>query len=452
MATDGGSWNNLPSVILLEVFKYLPRNDTISASSTCKQWRQHLYHATLWRNLTFNINSHHEDTVARNRYLASCFAKKLRSATVKFDSLDPVCVEEAARVVKKLSKNTELRKFHLMPSNCHSEYSGRCEALKQFCGSNGLQMLRKIATSSLYMEELTLGCMEDATSYSKELLHTLVNYQSASLRVLGLATLKDDPDDYLLPELDSSLFQNFRHLQILSIDYDNVDDRLLLALNTGHMKRLMVHVHGIADSHPSTSDAAWNTFRLSNPNCELRLSLIHSYDAVGVLHNSILRPCMPLTHLRAFFCEQINVYALQQASQWYANTLRSIQWVDSLQSAATNTLLDLGEQMMTNPIVMCAWRCVKLEEITLFGYKLWDFELYALFSLRKSLYNLDMWEGDILIDQHYSMEKLEQDLQNNVGHVWKPRSSAKLHEVILNPENGDSDEYILPFVTSDLVA
>lgn len=134
MATDGGSWNNLPSVILLEVFKYLPRNDTISASSTCKQWRQHLYHATLWRNLTFKINSHDEDTVARSRYLASCFSKKLRSATVKFDSLDPVCVEEAARVVKKLSKNTELRKFHLMPSNCHSEYSGRCEALKQFCG------------------------------------------------------------------------------------------------------------------------------------------------------------------------------------------------------------------------------------------------------------------------------------------------------------------------------
>lgn len=80
-------------------------------------------------------------------------------------------------------------------------------------------MLRKIITSSLNMEELTLGCMEDATSYSKELLHTLVHYQSSSMRVLGLATLKDDPDDYLLPELDSSLFQNFRHLQVLLLSY-----------------------------------------------------------------------------------------------------------------------------------------------------------------------------------------------------------------------------------------
>ena len=132
MAADGGSWNNLPSVILLEVFKYLPRNDTISASSTCKQWRRHLYHAPLWRSLTFEIYSHDKNTIARNRYLASCFAKKLRSATVKFDSLDSVCVEEAARVVKKLSKNQDLRKFHLMPSNCRFEFPGDSEGQEQF--------------------------------------------------------------------------------------------------------------------------------------------------------------------------------------------------------------------------------------------------------------------------------------------------------------------------------
>lgn len=47
------------------------------------------------------------------------------------------------------------------------------------------------------------------------------------------------------------------------MDYDNVDDRLLLALNSGQMKRLIIHVHGIADTHPHTSDAAWKTFRLA---------------------------------------------------------------------------------------------------------------------------------------------------------------------------------------------
>lgn len=416
-----------------------------------------MYHATLWRNLTFDIKSHDEDTIARNRFLASCFAKKVRSTTVKFDSLDPICVEEAARVVKKLSRNADLRKFHLMPSHCRAEPPGQNEGQKQFLERNGIQMLHKIAATSLHLEELTLGCMENVTSYSKELLNLLVMNQSSSLCVLGLATLKDDPDDYLLPELDGSLFGNFRHLQILSMDYDNLDDRLLLALCSGQMKRLNVHVHGIAESHPSTSDAAWQSFRLVNPMCELRLSLIHSYDAIEVLHSAILRPSMPLTHLRAFFCEQINVPALQQASQWYCNTLRSIQWVDSLQSGATNTLLDLEEQInpdhfVPNPLIMCAWRCVKLEEIILLGYKLWENELFALFRLGQSLRNLDIWEGDILLDQSGSIEKLEQDLSNEMGKAWKPRSHTNLDEVILNPNNGDSDEYILPLVASDLMA
>ncbi|KAE8753157.1 hypothetical protein FOCC_FOCC000080 [Frankliniella occidentalis] len=161
---------------------------------------------------TSKINSHEEDTASRNRFLTSCFARKLRSAIVKFDSLDPLCVEEAARIVRKLINNPELRKLHLIPSNCRIELPDD-ERQKQLLERRGIQMLQKVATS-LQMEELTLGCMEDITSYSKDLLNLLVENQSSTLRILGLATLKDDPDDYLLPEIDGSLFQNFRHLQV----------------------------------------------------------------------------------------------------------------------------------------------------------------------------------------------------------------------------------------------
>lgn len=50
-------------------------------------------------------------------------------------------------------------------------------------------------------------------------------------------------------------------------------------------------------------------FIIFSPKCELRLNLIHSYDGVEVLQSKILRPSMPLTHLRVFFCEQVcNVF------------------------------------------------------------------------------------------------------------------------------------------------
>jgi len=99
---------------------------------------------------------------------------------------------------------------------------------------------------------------------------------------------------------------------------------------------------------------------------------------------------MPLTHLRAFFCEkvgtsqptylsrkslcsndlvlwQLNIYALHRLSTWYSNTLRSLHWVDSLQSEKTSCLTELVEVQNINPIVMCAWRCKRLEEIVLIG-------------------------------------------------------------------------------------
>ncbi|KAE8753160.1 hypothetical protein FOCC_FOCC000083, partial [Frankliniella occidentalis] len=197
----------------------------------------------------------------------------------------------------------------------------------------------------------------------------------------------------------------------------------------------------------------------SSPSCELRLTLVHSYDAVGVLHNTILRPSMPLSHLRALFCEQINVLALQKVSMWYANTLRSIYWVDSLQSAGTNTLLDLEEgpftnpdQIIPNPLIMCAWRCIKLEEIVLLGYKLWETEVLAIFRLRPSLHHFDVWDGDILLDESESLESFQQGLSNEIGTSWEPMNDGNLNEVILNPHNGDSDEYVLPVVINDLMA
>lgn len=43
-----------------------------------------------------------------------------------------------------------------------------------------------------------------------------------------------------------------------------------------------------------------------SPNVELRLNLIHAYDAVLNLHGSILKRNMPLSHLRVFFCETVS--------------------------------------------------------------------------------------------------------------------------------------------------
>lgn len=51
------------------------------------------------------------------------------------------------------------------------------------------------------------------------------------------------------------------------------------------------------------------------PDCGLRLSLIHSYDGVDVLHSKILKRAMPLTHLKVFFCEKVHFLSKQWSDQ-----------------------------------------------------------------------------------------------------------------------------------------
>ncbi|PSN53043.1 hypothetical protein C0J52_03960 [Blattella germanica] len=426
MATEG-CWNNLPSVILLEIYSYLPQEDKIRASSTCKHWRYALYHPSFWQSIHFKAKTKDQNSTSRTRYLTDCFAKKLRNATVSFDSMDPLCVQEAARVLQKLCENDHLQRLILIPSHCRFECPGRIDEQKQFFKTHILKPMRLLMEQSHRLEALSLGCSEELTVYVSAFLDLLTEHQSCSLRRLGLASVKDDPDDYLLLDLEPNRFRSLQMLQVLSVDYDYVNDNMLAALCDVRLVRFIIHVHGIVENHPGTTNSAWTNFSQHNPSCELRLTLIHSYEAVEILHSDILKPSMPLTHLKAFFCEQLNSAALHRLSTWYAKCLRSLWWVDSLGSAASQSLVQpMGEE--PDPIVMAAWRCTQLEEIVLLAQDI--------------LYDLE----DDTVDAE---EDLQFEITEALGAIWTPLLDSQLHDVILNPTGGDSDEFILPVVLRD---
>lgn len=65
-------WNNLPLVILSNVFNYLSSTDRLNASSTCSSWRNAIFNSTLWPqkhlkvNLCpykFTISNQYDDTI-----------------------------------------------------------------------------------------------------------------------------------------------------------------------------------------------------------------------------------------------------------------------------------------------------------------------------------------------------------------------------------------------------
>ncbi|XP_023288899.1 F-box/LRR-repeat protein 3, partial [Orussus abietinus] len=326
----GPCWGNLPSVILLEVFSYLPHESRIAASQVCKNWRYALFHPTFWKKITFTLKD--EDNISWARFLANCFGLSVREATIRCDSPGR-CVGEALWILKKLSSNTHLRKLFLEPSSCAFEWTCRREDNKdegrQIC-TRIMEALLDIVENSNQLEALGFGCAEDLMANAGAILEQLQNYHAKHLTHLSLASVKEDPDHYALLELDCSAFRSFVRLSVLTIDYDYVSDTLLKALDNGTMERLVIHVHGLEEDHPGTTNSAWLLFRQKNPRCELRLNLVHSYVAVTVLDSDILRPAMPLTHLKVLFCENVNVGALHRLSGWYPDSLKSLIWIDSL--------------------------------------------------------------------------------------------------------------------------
>lgn len=112
-------WNNLPIVILNEIFNYLPLIDKINSSSTCKTWRLALSHPSCWRSVHFYIKAQERsDNIERTRFLIECAARKIHSARISLDSMDAISVEEIANVLENLSENRNLRKLIFNPSNC----------------------------------------------------------------------------------------------------------------------------------------------------------------------------------------------------------------------------------------------------------------------------------------------------------------------------------------------
>lgn len=93
--------------------------------------------------------------------------------------------------------------------------------------------------------------------------------------ILNLASVKQNPSHYALSMIESSLFEKFTSLEVLSLDYDVLCDEFLQSLEILNIKRLIIHVHGVEEDHPGLSERAWASFREKNQQTQLHLTLVY---------------------------------------------------------------------------------------------------------------------------------------------------------------------------------
>lgn len=440
-------WSHLPDVVIYEIFQNLNYTDRKNASSVCKHWRQNLYHPKWWQQVTFKIDPCNIEQI---KYFTSAFAKICTECTIQVNTLTSECVDEFISLLQTLCDNTHLKSLMLEPTHCRFEY--QLNKVKESSGEDS-HIIKYIKSSLSNLNAFSIGCIEDLSQNIVDFL-SILSLRGSAINLLGLATVKDDPGEYKHFPLPSSLIKPFRNLEILSMDYDDLTDDCLADLaELSLLRRLIVHLHGIKKDHSGTTNGAWKNFKAAHPSCELRLTVIHAFKDVHRLHLDVLRKEMPLSHLKVFFCENVNLAVLECLSNYYVDTLKSLLWVDSLTESCW--AIATPSYDTPDPFLFIAWLCKYLEEIVLYGYKYWEENLIAIARLRGDrLKKLEIAEDDILFYNESKgfppQENCLKDIPLNMKQPWAPISRDDLHPVLRNPTAGDSDEYLLPIVLADL--
>lgn len=122
------------------------------------------------------------------------------------------------------------------------------------------------------LRELDLGGMECLSLHANELLEAITC--SEHVNSLSLATVKNQPTYYLVKPI-SPTFTRFTNLQKLSLDYDYFSDEWLYVFGSlSGLRDIVLHVHGLENSHAGTSNAAWGQLTKKNPSLRLHLVLV----------------------------------------------------------------------------------------------------------------------------------------------------------------------------------
>ncbi|XP_025419721.1 F-box only protein 33 isoform X2 [Sipha flava] len=430
------NWNDLPSLALHQVFTYLSPKSRVSASSTCKHWRTALYHPLFWHSLYLDISlsgSSFTEVKSKVKHTNKNLATLVRDFHLTFDSRSTQCFELASTVIKALMDNQLLRNIDIK--------LGHCEVSKnKIFQDSSIQLCTYRWSIQNYFEFAILNVVQKGNIegfsfgyfmfyYWNVLIHMLAKYSCHSLQRLELAGLGpsifNEESKTICFNSTFDSMSSLTNLKKLSLDLNSNTCKLLPALCSMTLLEILVlHVHKELDIE--ISDDIWADVKKYCPKLELRLTIINCHTVAKYLHTKLLRPSMPLTHLKVLFCKMMNVQVLHKLLD-YRNTLQSLIWVDD-QSMNPGSLLK-GQQLDpsagedTNPLIILSWVCSKLAELVILGYLIEPVDVCGIARLRgPNLKVFELLEEDICFKQPRSIiyDEIVTDVSSWMNTNWKP--------------------------------
>lgn len=115
----GPNWASLPSILIVDILSYLSHEDRLKASSSCKRWRNCLFHPIFWQKIRLLTGNSDRQ---RTKFLTDRCGRFVREVCIVFNSHNYKEVRECYQILDVLCGNKNLTVFSLQPSSCHFEW------------------------------------------------------------------------------------------------------------------------------------------------------------------------------------------------------------------------------------------------------------------------------------------------------------------------------------------
>jgi hypothetical protein len=108
-------FSKLPNIVLKNIFSYFDLKTKLTASSTCSNWRNALYHPALWQNFTLQIYLCYTEDIESACYKAKSFGKYINKLIIHFEPNDFSLLQELANILEIIKPNRNLSQISLCP-------------------------------------------------------------------------------------------------------------------------------------------------------------------------------------------------------------------------------------------------------------------------------------------------------------------------------------------------
>ncbi|XP_043579852.1 F-box only protein 39-like isoform X3 [Bombus pyrosoma] len=303
-------WDQLPELILTQIFSHLGHGDRANVAQVCRLWNRALSSPVLWRSITVFIDRDLRGDFPLAGELAAQYGQHMRSLELAWSR--PYLLPREARITRNIqaeagadfltivrAKNVQLKKLILTDWIFICKWGNRSKLLYALANFLGCQ--HNLETLSLL--NATLGV--------SDVLRLLASASKGSTEHLAYLDLRGAFREWQAPHSNPRylrLLGRFRALTILRLDYPALSDQTLNALTNAAprvLKTLHISVRDSDSRHHTITDTAWHNLVLVCPEltvsytiAEVMLQLRNNREMLDDLLVSMLMRCKHLTRLQ----------------------------------------------------------------------------------------------------------------------------------------------------------